>query len=91
MDRDATSAEVVVEEREPSTAVSSTGAIRYGRARLTGIRRIDGGRCLLIMQHRGDHAHHPAFSQLAPGRRRDGPCERSAGDGERDGRGGPTL
>ena len=39
------------------------------------------------LQHRGDHA----FSQLTRGRRRDEPCERSAGDGERDGRGDPTF
>ena len=48
--------------------------------RLTCIRRIDGVGRLLIMQH-------PAFSQLAPGRRRGGPCERSAATEKRDGRG----
>ena len=90
MDRDATSAEVVVEEREPSTAVSSTGAIRDGRARRTCIRRIDGGHCarrpmamlcrlLLVLLPRG-------ICRRCPGRTTT--CERR--EGERGG-GGPTF
>ena len=92
MDRevDATSAWRWGWRREPSTAVSSTGAIRDGRARLTCIRRIDGGHCarrpmamlcrlLLVLLPRGICRHCP---------RRTTTCERR--EGERGG-GGPTF
>ena len=90
MDReaDATSAEVVEEEREPSKARFETAAIRDGRARRTRIRRIDSGHCARRgttihrgLLPRGICRHHRCH-------RRTTTCERR--EGER-GEGGPTF
>ena len=91
MDRDATSAEVVVEKRAIDSG-QLDGAIRDGRARLTRIRRTDGGHCarrattihrglLLVLLPHGICRHH-----RCP--RRTTTCERR--EGERGG-GGPTF
>ena len=59
--------------------------LRFDRARRTSIRRTDGGRRpFTTMRHRVAHAYPGLTRQLVRGRRHGGPCERSAGDGERD-------